>query len=216
MLFSLLFIFLKNQWTSRVSFTSVSSSLIPCTDFSIIHDNWAIASSASLLRYNVHICSLEIGCQFEVLQVKILNTPSGNFCRFSIQISFRVCRETNLLDFLIKCNWLFESDNGKIIVIKGLVKLWMNINFWDSNMIGILWSLKLVGSQRNSEALFIRNRMESPKTCSPKLDLKNFECLAPIGAQEKLMFVRSVRTCLEQSIFIILAQIFKQSVRNKS
>ena len=28
--------------------------------------------------------------------------------------------------------------------------------------------------------------------------------------------VRSVQTCLEQSIFIILAQIFKQSVRNKS
>ena len=29
-------------------------------------------------------------------------------------------------------------------------------------------------------------------------------------------FVRSVQTCLEQSIFIILAQIFKHSVRNKS
>ena len=29
-------------------------------------------------------------------------------------------------------------------------------------------------------------------------------------------FVRSVQVCLEQSIFIILAQIFKQSVRNKS
>ena len=28
--------------------------------------------------------------------------------------------------------------------------------------------------------------------------------------------VRSVQVCLEQSIFIILAQIFKQSVRNKS
>ena len=27
--------------------------------------------------------------------------------------------------------------------------------------------------------------------------------------------VRSVQVCLEQSIFIILAQIFKQSVRNK-
>ena len=31
-----------------------------------------------------------------------------------------------------------------------------------------------------------------------------------------LMFVRSVQVCLKQSIFIILAQIFKQSVRNKS
>ena len=30
------------------------------------------------------------------------------------------------------------------------------------------------------------------------------------------LFVRSCQTCLEQSIFIILAQIFKQSVRNKS
>ena len=30
------------------------------------------------------------------------------------------------------------------------------------------------------------------------------------------MFVYSVQVCLEQSIFIILAQIFKQSVRNKS
>ncbi len=48
--------------------------------------------------------------------------------------------------------------------------------------------------------------------------------LAPIGAQEMLMFVRSfvrssvrlAQTCLEQSIFIILAKIFKQSVRNKS
>ena len=45
--------------------------------------------------------------------------------------------------------------------------------------------------------------------------------LAPIGAQERLMLVSqlvrsSVQTCLEQSIFIILAQIFKQSVRNKS
>ena len=43
---------------------------------------------------------------------------------------------------------------------------------------------------------------------------------APTGAQEMLMFVRSsvrpVQVCLEQSIFIILAQIFKQSVRNKS
>ena len=29
-------------------------------------------------------------------------------------------------------------------------------------------------------------------------------------------FVRPVQVCLEQSIFIILAQIFKQSVRNKS
>ena len=29
-------------------------------------------------------------------------------------------------------------------------------------------------------------------------------------------FVRSAQVCLEQSIFIILAQIFKQSVRNKS
>ena len=28
--------------------------------------------------------------------------------------------------------------------------------------------------------------------------------------------IRSVQVCLEQSIFIILAQIFKQSVRNKS
>ena len=40
--------------------------------------------------------------------------------------------------------------------------------------------------------------------------------LAPIGAQEMLMSVRPVQVCLEQSIFIILAQIFKQSVRNKS
>ncbi len=31
-----------------------------------------------------------------------------------------------------------------------------------------------------------------------------------------LIFVRSVQVCLEQSIFINLAQIFKQSVRNKS
>ena len=31
-----------------------------------------------------------------------------------------------------------------------------------------------------------------------------------------LMCVRSAQVCLEQSIFIILAQIFKQSVRNKS
>ena len=29
-------------------------------------------------------------------------------------------------------------------------------------------------------------------------------------------FVRPVQVCLEQSIFIILAQVFKQSVRNKS
>ena len=50
------------------------------------------------------------------------------------------------------------------------------------------------------------------------LSFLNF--LAPTGAQEMLMFVRSsvpsCQTCLEQSIFIILAQIFKQSVRNKS
>ena len=31
-----------------------------------------------------------------------------------------------------------------------------------------------------------------------------------------LISVRPVQVCLEQSIFIILAQIFKQSVRNKS
>ena len=46
------------------------------------------------------------------------------------------------------------------------------------------------------------------------------DILAPTGAQEVLMFIRSfvraVQVCLEQSIFIILAQIFKQSVRNKS
>ena len=30
------------------------------------------------------------------------------------------------------------------------------------------------------------------------------------------MLVRPFQTCLEQSIFIVLAQIFKQSVRNKS
>ena len=40
-----------------------------------------------------------------------------------------------------------------------------------------------------------------------------YSFLAPIGAQEMLMsvraLVRSVQTCLEQSIFIILAQIFK-------
>ena len=48
--------------------------------------------------------------------------------------------------------------------------------------------------------------------------------LAPIGAQEMLMFVRpfvrlfvrSCQVCLEQSIFVILAQIFKQSVRSQS
>ena len=44
--------------------------------------------------------------------------------------------------------------------------------------------------------------------------------LALIGAQETLILVRSsvrsAQTCLEQSIFIILAQIFKQSVRTKS
>ena len=44
--------------------------------------------------------------------------------------------------------------------------------------------------------------------------------LAPTEAKEMQIFVRMfvypVQTCLEQSIFIILAQIFKQTVRNKS
>ena len=48
--------------------------------------------------------------------------------------------------------------------------------------------------------------------------------LAPIGAQEMLifvrsfvrLFVRSCQVCLVQSIIIILAQIFKQLVRKKS
>ena len=40
----------------------------------------------------------------------------------------------------------------------------------------------------------------------------SFHFLAPTGAQEMLMFVRMLHICLEQSIFIFLAQIFKQSV----
>ena len=48
----------------------------------------------------------------------------------------------------------------------------------------------------------------------------NTRFLAPTGAQGVTLsvrsFVRSVQVCLEQSIFIILAQIFKQSVRNQS
>ena len=78
----------------------------------------------------------------------------------SDQVSISVFWETHLLYFLIECNRLLKSKNGKIMVIsKGVVcywgvELWVNFYIRNFDMVIVFWSIQFLGSQRHSEAFW--------------------------------------------------------------
>ena len=65
-------------------------------------------------------------------------------------------------------------------------------------------------SLKHAVVLAFENTLKTNKVTSDLTQL-----LAPTGAQEMLMFVRSVQTCLEQSIFIFLGQRSIRAVRER-
>ena len=131
-----------------------------------------------------------------------------------------------------RCSWhrkdiyIFGSDrsprNADVRSSVSNLSRAVNLHLSGSNLQAI-WK-ESVSQQSVSSQRALRRQSVSTQSIKIRVNtvgaFKYCVLLAPTGAQGVTIclrpFVCPVQSCLEQSIFILLAQIFKQSVRNKS